>query len=199
MIQLPENLEDNYRTAKGANKKITKNAIQYLSKIGQEALLTNLAEERLRLVKQQLIDDTAPSLFEDAKHPIDTGFRVFTLDDSNIEKPKPGQLVLDTVKHDRSDMDIIFEMMLKWGLDLTLPVEETAAAGYPCYSVAADELICCLTSGLTIEALNAIADMEPRRVFMLDSILTDTLKLNAIQAFKRVEERTGREVELRTV
>ena len=41
--------------------------------------------------------------------------------------------------------------------------------------------------------------MEPRRVLMRDSVLTDTLKLNAVQIFKRVGERTGREVELRTV
>ena len=90
-------------------------------------------------------------------------------------------------------------MMLKWGLELTLPVEREDAAGYPVYSVAAGELVCCLAPGLTLEALDAIAQMEPRRVLMRDSILTDTLKLNAIQAFRRVEERTGREVELRTV
>ena len=42
-----------------------------------------------------------------------------------------------------------------------------------------------------MEALDAIADMEPRRVLMRDSILTDTLKLNAVQAFRRVEERAG--------
>lgn len=103
------------------------------------------------------------------------------------------------VKPDRSDMDIVFEMMLKWGLELTLPVEHEDAAGYPVYSVAAGELVCCLADGLTMGALDAIAAMEPRRVLMRDSILTDTLKLNAIQVFKRVEERTGREVELRTV
>lgn len=90
-------------------------------------------------------------------------------------------------------------MMLKWGLELTLPVEKEDAAGYPIYSVAYGELVCCLADGLTMEALDAIADMDPRRVLMRDSILTDALKLNAIQAFKRVEKKTGREVELRTV
>lgn len=103
------------------------------------------------------------------------------------------------MKPNRSDIDIVFEMMLKWGLDLTLPVEKEDAAGYPIYSVAAGELVCCLADGLTLDAIDAIADMEPRRVLMRDSILTDTLKLNAIQAFKRVEGKIGREVELRTV
>lgn len=107
--------------------------------------------------------------------------------------------MLDVVKPDRSDMDIVFEMMLKWGLELTLPVEKEEVTGYPVYSVACGELVCCLADGLTMEALDAIADMEPRRVLMRDTILTDTLKLNAVQAFRRVEERAGYEVQLRTV
>ena len=100
---------------------------------------------------------------------------------------------------DRSDMDIVFEMMLKWGLELTLPVEKSEAAGYPIWSVACDELVCCMSRGLTIEALEAIADMEPRRVLILDSVLDDTLKLNAVQIFKHAGERMGCEIELRTV
>ena len=56
-----------------------------------------------------------------------------------------------------------------------------------------------MSRGLTIEALEAIADMEPRRVLILDSILDDTLKLNAVQIFKHAGERMGCEIELRTV
>lgn len=56
-----------------------------------------------------------------------------------------------------------------------------------------------MAEGLTVEVLQAIADRGPRRVFMLDSILTDTLKLNAVQIFKRETDKTGVEIELRTV
>lgn len=204
LIQLPENLEDNFRTAKGANKKITKNAIGYLKDRGLKPSLTNLAEERLRLmgnVAKSEFDaaNVQPRLCVESKQLTDIGFRVFTLDDSGIEKPEPGQLVLDVVKPDRSELDIVFEMMLKWGLELTLPVEQSDAAGYPIWSVACDELVCCMSRGLTIEALEAIADMEPRRVLILDSILDDTLKLNAVQIFKHTGERMGCEIELRTV
>lgn len=138
-------------------------------------------------------------LDEKPKELPDIGFRVFALDDSGIERPEPGQLVLDVVKPDRSELDIVFEMMLKWGLELTLPVEKSDAAGYPIWSVACDELVCCMSRGLTIEALEAIADMEPRRVLILDSVLDDTLKLNAVQIFKHAGERMGCEIELRTV
>lgn len=166
--------------------------------------ICDVGEERIRRagdkIKAEIEEANAqPKLGEESKRLPDIGFRVFSLDNSGIEKPQPGQLVLDVVKPDRSDMDIVFEMMLKWGLELTLPVEKEEVAGYPVYSVACGELVCCLADGLTMEVLDAIADMEPRRVLMRDSILTDTLKLNAVQAFRRVEERAGYEVQLRTV
>ena len=166
--------------------------------------LCQLGEERIRRagnkIKTEVEEANAqPKLGEEPKKLPDIGFRVFKLDDSGIEKPEPGQLLFDVVKPDRSDMDIVFEMMLKWGLELTLPVEKSDAAGYPIWSVACDELVCCMSRGLTIEALEAIADMEPRRVLILDSILDDTLKLNAVQIFKHAGERMGCEIELRTV
>lgn len=168
------------------------------------ATLCDIGEERIRRagnkIKAEIEDANVQlKLGEEPKKLPDIGFRVFSLDHSGIEKPQPGQLVLDVVKPDRSDMDIVFEMMLKWGLELTLPVEKEEVAGYPVYSVACGELVCCLADGLTMEVLDAVADMEPRRVLMRDSILTDTLKLNAVQAFRRVEERAGYEVQLRTV
>lgn len=166
--------------------------------------ICELGEERIRragdMIKKQVeVENSQPKLGEGPKQLPDIGFRVFELDESGIEKPEPGQLLFDVVKPDRSDMDIVFEMMLKWGLELTLPVEKSEAAGYPVWSVACDELVCCMSRGLTIEALEAIADMEPRRVLILDSVLDDTLKLNAVQIFKHAGERTGCEIELRTV
>ena len=166
--------------------------------------LCDIGEERIRRagnkVKTKVEEANAqPKLGEEPKKLPDIGFRVFKLDDSGIEKPEPGQLLFDVVKPNRSDLDIVFEMMLKWGYELTPPVEQEDAAGYPIYSVAYGELICCLAPGLTTEALEAIADMKPRRVLIRDSILTDTLKLNAVQVFKRVEHKAKYEVELRTV
>ena len=166
--------------------------------------ITSVGQERIRRAGAKTADEIDEAnkqlrLGETPKPIPDIGFRVLKLDESGIERPKPGELLLDVVKPDRSDEDIIFEMMLRWGLELTLPIEKVNAAGYPCYSVAYGELVCCLADGLNMQALDAIADMEPRRVLMLDRILDDTTKLNAVQAFKRVEEKTGREVELRTV
>lgn len=166
--------------------------------------ICELGEERIRragdMIKDEVeMENRQPKLGEEVKKLPDIGFRVFALDDSGIERPKPGQLMLEVVKPDRTELDIVFEMMLKWGLELTLPVEKSEAAGYPIWSVACDELVCCMSRGLTIEALEAIANMEPRRVLILDSVLDDTLKLNAVQIFKHAGERMGCEIELRTV
>ena len=168
------------------------------------ATICDIGEERIRRagdkIKAELEQESSQlNLDEEPKTLPDIGFRVFSLDESGIEKPEPGQLMLDVVKPERSELDIVFEMMLKWGLELTHPVEKTQAAGYPIWSVACDELICCMSPGLTSEAVEAIAAMEPRRVLILDSILSDTLKLNTIQTFKHASERMGYEIELRTV
>lgn len=163
-----------------------------------------MGEERIRRAGDRIKAELEESnrqlkLGEEPRQLPDIGFRVFELDDSGIRRPEEGRLLIDRVKPDRTDLDIVFEMMLKWGLELTYPVEEGEVCGYPIYSVACDELICCMKPGLTIEALEAIAERGPRRVFLLDSAIDDTVKLNALQIFRRVEERAQQKIDLRTV
>lgn len=98
--------------------------------------LCDIGEGRIRRAGDKIKTELEESnrqlkLGEGPKQLPDIGFRVFELDESGIEKPEPGQLLFDVVKPDRSDMDIVFEMMLKWGLELTLPVEKSEAAGIP--------------------------------------------------------------------
>lgn len=166
--------------------------------------LCELGEERIRRAGRKIAEEVEEAnrhlkLGEEPKEVPDIGFRVLKLDDSGIERPEPGQLMLDRVKPDRTDEDTIFEMMLKWGIELTYPIEKTEIGGYPCYSVAGDALICCMHGGLTVEAIQAIADRLPSRVLMLDSVLDDTLKLNAVQIFKHAEEKNQMTIDLRTV
>ena len=205
LVQLPENLDSRLNSAsKQSSKQVIENAIALCDSFGEEHSICTIAEERIRRAGDKIKTELEESnrqlkLGEESKRLPDIGFRVFELDDSGIERPEPGQLMLDVVKPDRTELDIVFEMMLRWGLELTLPVEKSDAAGYPIWSVACDELVCCMSRGLTIKALEAIADMEPRRVLILDSVLDDTLKLNAVQIFKHAGERMGCEIELRTV
>lgn len=201
-IQLPEVLSVEAATDSSSRRRMER-AIEFLDDIQRPHLLTEIGKERLRRVGADIIEadsKTNPFLFDRSiNNSIDVGFRVFKLDESGIRKPEEGQLLIDRVEPDRTDLDIIFEMMLKWGLELTYPVEEDEIFGYPIYSVACDELICCMKPGLTVDVLEGIAAREPRRVFLLDSAIDDTVKLNALQIFRRAEERTQQKIDLRTV
>jgi adenine-specific DNA-methyltransferase len=163
-------------------------------------------EERIRRAGKKIAEEINEAnkqlkLGEEPKNLPDIGFRVFTLDESGIAEPQNGQLLVDRRKDGRSDLDIIFEVMLKWGYELTYPIEKTEFAGYECYSVAAGDLICCMEPGLTVDALEAIAAERPRRVFIMDSVFghDDSLKLDALAIFKHAEEKTQQKIELRTV
>lgn len=186
LVQLPENTPE--------KSLAFKHGYQNLCEIG---------EDRIRLAGQKIkaeIEESNQQLRLDGslrKVP-DIGFRVLKLDSSNFEQVADGALIDDLIKPGRNNDDIIFEMMLKWGLELSLPMEKTEVAGYPITSIAADELICCMDEGLTVEVLEVIAALEPKRVFFLDSVLTDTIKLNAAQIFKRIGDKLGYEIELRT-
>ena len=132
--------------------------------------LCKIGEERIRragqIIKAEIEEENKQlKLGEDPKPVPDIGFRVLKLDSSNFDQVEGGALVDNLVKPGRTNDDIIFEMMLKWGLELSLPMEKTEVAGYPVTSIAADELICCMDEGLTVEVLEAIAALEPKRVF----------------------------------
>ncbi len=170
------------------------------------ATLCDIGEERIRRAGDKIAEEVAESnkqlkLGKEPKKLPDIGFRVFELDESGIAEPENGQLLVDRRKDGRSDLDIIFEVMLKWGYELTYPIEKAEFAGYECYSVAAGDLICCMEPGLTVDALEAIAAEQPRRVFIMDSVFghDDSLKLDALAIFKHAEEKTQQKIELRTV
>ena len=203
LVQLDENLDDNLAHAQGSSKAILRNAIEFLEQRSRSHTLTQIAEERIRRagkkVKAEIEEKNKQLKLGEEPKPIpDIGFRVLKLDSSNFDRVEGGALVDNLIKPGRTHDDIIFEMMLKWGLELSLPIEKTEAAGYSITSIACDELICCMDEGLTVEILEAIAALEPKRVFFLDSVLTDTIKLNTAQIFKRVGDKLGYEIELRT-
>lgn len=87
----------------------------------------------------------------------DTGFRVFKLDSSNIRawEPEPGKLTealqetLDHLKTERTEQDILFELLLKLGLDLTVPIEARTIAGKVVHSVGTGTLVACLATSIS--------------------------------------------------
>ncbi len=95
----------------------------------------------------------------------DLGFRVFKLASSNIQAWSPDrQNLAETLeasvahlKTDRTESDILFELLLKLGLDLTVPIEKKSIAGHDVHSVGAGTLIVCLSKSIAAKSVEPLA------------------------------------------
>jgi adenine-specific DNA-methyltransferase len=133
-----------------------------------------------------------------AKLGTDDGFRVFKLAESNFTTWEAGavqdadglarqlQLHVDHIRPGRKDDDLLYEILLKSGYTLTVPVERLALGGAAVHSIDGGKLLVCLERALTIDAIRAMAECNPERVVCLDAGFfdNDQLKTNAVQIFK---------------
>jgi adenine-specific DNA-methyltransferase len=97
--------------------------------------------------------------------------------------------------------DILFELLLKDGFPLAVPIVKLSLAGNDVFSIADGALLVCLAKWLTQEVIDAMADMEPSRVVCLDAGFqgNDQLKANAVQTFKARARNRETAIEFRTV
>lgn len=158
--------------------------------------ITEITKERVRRVIKKLNNSEAGQLPLEA--PQDRGFRVYKLAESNFKPwnantPKDAQklerqleLHVEHILPDRSQQDILYEILLKSGFPLTTPIETLNLAEKQVFSIAGRELLICLESELTMEVIRAIAALKPERVVCLDAGFAgnDQLKANAVQIFK---------------
>ena len=122
----------------------------FCKEIGLPLNIAELTKERVRKFCQKLKKDT-PLLQGD------TGFRVFKLASSNIRawEPDPVDIessLLKNAEHlvqGRKEQDVLYELLLKLGLDLCVPIETRTIAGNAVHSIGAGALIVCLADGLT--------------------------------------------------
>jgi len=120
--------------------------------------LADLAKERLRRAGKKIREENP--LFKG-----DVGFRVFKLDSSNIrawepdrdDLPKTLEESAEHLKTGRTEGDILFELLLKLGLDLTVPIEEKAIAGKAVHSIGAGTLIVCLSDKISTKEVELLA------------------------------------------
>ena len=134
-----------------------------------------------------------------AEHPeatIDTGFRVLRLDSSNMEEVyfEPATLSqenifaqVDSVKYDRTELDLLFGCMVDWGVQLSYPLRKEEIAGKHLHIVNEGALVACFDKEINIEAISHIAEMKPLRVIFRESCFaTDADKLNIYEQFKQL-------------
>ena len=130
---------------------------------------------------------------------LDIGFKVFKLDSSNIRKWQPDYDSLeysltdyiDNYVEGRTELDVVYEIMIKYGLDLTYPVEECTVVGKKVYSIGFGMLIICLDNEITTEVakgiLALVKELEPettRVVFKDNGFKTDSNKTNIKEILK---------------
>ncbi|BAK36597.1 type III restriction-modification system methyltransferase [Microlunatus phosphovorus NM-1] len=158
--------------------------------------IASIARERLRragaLVKQEagLLDSS-----------LDIGFRSLHVDSSNMADVRrtadeTEQLGLDalqpSIRSGRSAEDLLFQVLLDWGLELSLPIVREAVDGREVFSVDDDALIACFAESVTPEVVRAIAARGPlRAVFRDDAFESDAARINAEQVFREVSPATA--------
>ena len=150
LVQLPEPLDP--------KNKDQKTAADFCDKLDKLRNIAELTKERLRRAGRKIREE----------NPIfagDFGFRVFKLDTSNIRAWEPdgddleGTLLdsIDHIKPDRSEEDILYELLLKLGLDLCVPIETRTIAGKSVRFIGAGTLIACLDRKITREDVEPLA------------------------------------------
>ena len=156
--------------------------------------IAQIGKERIRRAGKKIAAENP-----DKAKDLDLGFKVFKLDSSNIKgwdgNPEDLETSLfdaqENIKADRTEEDVLFEILLKYGLDLTLPIEEKVMEGKKVFNVGFGALFICLADGITNKVAEGIGawkqELNPAtcRVIFKDSGFTDVEKANAVQTLKR--------------
>lgn len=150
LVQLPEPLD--------LENKDQKNAAEFCLESGFQMKLSEITKERLRRAAIR-VNSEFPS------HQGDLGFRVYKLDVSNIRawNQNPEDIERSLLDHQdhliegRSESDILYELMLKLGLDLCIPIEEQQIAGKTVHSIGSGVLLTCLTEQITRDQVEGLA------------------------------------------
>ena len=175
-VQLPEICDENSAAYKAGYKTIAE-----------------ISKERIRRAANKIAEE----------HPdasCDLGFKVFKLDSSNIKTwdadfdtiEQDLWEAVDNIKRERTNEDLLYEILLKYGLDLTLPIETRDVANKTAYIIGLGALVICLDDDITLDTVEAIAvlkdEYQPevmRVVFKDASFTNDVVKTNAIQILKQ--------------
>ena len=167
---------------------------------GKYYTLCDIGEERIRRAGEQIKaewekEHNIDGLFADEEEfSTDIGFKVFKLDSTNIvpwdntSEFSEDNLwnVADVFKHDRSKEDILYEIMLKYGV-FDKQVEEIEVNNKTMYRIGRRYMIVCLEDKITSEDVKAIAELSPKNVIFKESgFVDDNAKINAVHNLEKV-------------
>lgn len=173
--------------------------VQLPEKVGKEKVayklgfstISDLGKERIRRAGKKILEDNKD---KEGIENLDTGFRVFKIDSSNIKDVflSPDAIKMDmfdslaeNIKEDRTAEDLLFGVLLDWGVDLSLPIECKKIAGKDVYFVDGNALAACFEENITEDFVKELSEHKPLRVVFRDSgFASSSVKINTDQIFK---------------
>lgn len=157
--------------------------------------VSDLAKERIRRAGKQILKGDC--------HPdwnCDVGFRVLKVDTSNMKDIyyRPDDLeqsdllnMADNVKEDRTAEDLLFQVPVDWGVDLTLPIRRETVRDKTVFFVGDNALVACFERDVTEELVKELASYKPLRVVFRDNgFISDAVKINVEQIFRQLSPTT---------
>lgn len=191
MVQLPEVCDEKSEAAKAGYKTIAEISKERIRRAGKK-----IKEELAS--KQTSASSTGQASLLDAAKPadssLDTGFRVLKVDSSNMNDvfynpdavtQKTLMEAVSSIKYDRSDEDLLFQVLLDWGVELSLPVRRETMQGKTVFFVDENALVACFDKNITEELVQELAKLQPvRAVFRDDGFASDAVKINVEQIFR---------------
>jgi adenine-specific DNA-methyltransferase len=192
MVQLPEPCKEDSEAFKAGYKNICEIGKERIRRAGDK-IKTELAEKQSG---QTTLDGDNTTIDPNS---LDIGFKVLKLDSSNIRKWQPDYDNLELSLTDfisnyvdgRTELDVVYEIILKYGLDLAYPVEEHTIDGKKVYSIASGLLMICLDDDLTTDIAKGILklkdELKPetiRVVFKDNGFNNDSNKTNIKEILK---------------
>ena len=172
MVQLPEICDESSFASQAGYKNICE-----------------IGKERIRRAGTKIKGDS-PLTTQD----LDTGFRVFRLDDSNMKDVfySPAEydqsllsMLESNIKEDRTDLDLLFGCLLEWGLPLSMPYTSEEISGCTVHTYNDGDLIACFDVNIPDEVVKTIAKRQPLRAVFRDSSFDGSpAKINVTEVFK---------------
>lgn len=157
--------------------------------------IAEISKERIRRAGEKILEGECHSGWNR-----DIGFRVLKIDNSNMQDVyyRPDQIdqkdllaAVDNIKPDRSPEDLLFQVLVDWGVDLTLSIQRETVQGKTVFFVDGNALVACFETGITEELVKELASREPPRVVFRDNgFVSDAVKINVEQVFRQISPGT---------
>jgi len=217
LVQVPEltytGKQETYTDETGKQKKrfvYSKNGFPEIEKDSDTRkagfyTLCQVGKKRIELAAKKILEESLSKQNNDsdkpaAAKPLDIGFRVLKIDDSNMKDVyySAGEISqqdlveqISNIKDGRTDLDLLFGCLVDWGVLLSLPIKTETIENLQVYNVNDGDLVACFANDIPEAAIRQIAAAKPlRAVFRDSSFKSDSAKINVTEIFKTISPNT---------